>query len=75
MRPYRDSDNNSNILGYEYGEDWIRIYFKNNSKYEYQDGPVGQFIINKMKYLADQGDGLNAFINEHKPKYSSKNKH
>jgi len=72
MKIYRDYDNDSNIIGYEYGEDWIRIYFKDNSEYEYVGGGCTQYMINKMKYLADQGDGLNAFINKNKPPYSSK---
>lgn len=72
MKPYRDWDNDSNILGYEYGENWIKIYFKDNSEYEYSEGLVTQFMINQMKHLADHGDGLNAFINKNKPRYSSK---
>jgi len=72
MKTYRDRDNNSNIAGYEYGEDWIRIYFKDDSEYEYSSEYVTQYMIDQMKYLADQGDGLNAYINKNKPKYSSK---
>jgi len=72
MKNYRDSDNNSNILGYEYGEDWIKVYFKDNSEYEYTDGSTSQFVINQMKHLADCGDGLNSYISKNKPPYSSK---
>ena len=72
MKTYRDWDNDSNILGYEYGEDWIRIYFKDNSEYEYSGNGCGQYQINQMKYLADHGDGLNAYINKEKPPYSNK---
>ena len=72
MKTYRDWDNDSNIMGYEYGEDWIRVYFKDNSEYEYASGGCTQYVINQMKLLADQGDGLNAFISKNKPAYSSK---
>lgn len=72
MKTYRDSDNDSNIKGYEYDENWIRVYFKDDSEYEYSDGTVTQYMIDQMKHLADSGDGLNAFINQHKPRYSSK---
>ena len=72
MKTYTDRDNNSNIAGYEYGEDWIRIYFKDDSEYEYSGEYMTQYMIDQMKYLADQGDGLNAYINKNKPKYSSK---
>lgn len=72
MKTYKDSNSNSNILGYEYGEDWIRIYFKDNSEYEYTGNSVSFYVLNQMKQLADLGDGLNAFINKEKPPYSSK---
>lgn len=72
MQTYKDQDKNSNIIGYEYGEDWIRIYFKDHSEYDYSGSSCGQFQINQMKYLADQGDGLNAYINKEKPPYSHK---
>ena len=72
MKTYRDGDNNSNIMGYEYGESWIRVYFRDNSEYEYTGGSCTQYTINQMKLLADQGDGLNSFISKNKPPYSSK---
>ena len=34
MKNYTDRDNNSNIEGYEYGEDWIRVYFKDNLRHQ-----------------------------------------
>lgn len=72
MKPYRDSDNNSNIEAYEYGDDWITIRFKGNSEYEYTGNGVSFYVLNQMKHLADSGDGLNAFINKEKPPYSNK---
>ncbi|HCC06182.1 TPA: hypothetical protein DEP94_02410 [Candidatus Nomurabacteria bacterium] len=72
MKTYTDGDNDSNIMGYDYGESWIRVYFKDNSEYEYAGGEVGQYVIDQMKYLADSGEGLNSFIGKNKPKYSSK---
>lgn len=72
MKPYKDRDNNSNILGYEYGERWIKVYFKDNSEYEYSGSGCSQYMIDQMRYLADQGEGLNAYINKNKPLYSSK---
>jgi hypothetical protein len=72
MKPYRDTDNDSNIEAYEYGEDWITIRFKDDSEYEYEGSRITHYKLNQMKVLADRGDGLNAFINENKPPYSSK---
>lgn len=72
MKPYKDTDNDSNIEAYEYDEDSITIRFKDESVYEYTGDCVTPYMLNQMKALADAGDGLNAFINEHKPPYSSK---
>ena len=72
MKTYKDTDSDSNIEAYEYGEDWITIRFKDSSEYEYTGSGVTPYMLNQMKALADAGDGLNAFINENKPPYSSK---
>ncbi len=72
MKPYKDSDKNSNIEAYEYGDDWIAICFKDKSEYKYTTSRVRFNVLNQMKLLADRGDGLNAFINKEKPLYSSK---
>ena len=72
MQNYTDRDNNSNIQGYEYGDGWITVYFKDGSSYTYTDSSAGHSTIQEMKQLADYGDGLNSFINRHRPNYESK---
>ncbi|MBL4644628.1 MAG: hypothetical protein JKX80_02055 [Candidatus Pacebacteria bacterium] len=72
MQSYKDTDNDSNIEAYEYDENSITIRFKDNSEYEYIGDSVSFYVLNQMKALADAGDGLNAFINENRPPYSSK---
>lgn len=72
MKPYKDTDNDSNIEAYTYDENSVTIRFKDNSEYEYTGNGVSFYVLNEMKALADAGDGLNSFINEHKPAYSSK---
>ena len=63
MTPYKDINGDSGVLGYEYGEDWIRIQFKGGGIYEYRASNIGVGNLSIMKQLADSGDGLNAFIN------------
>lgn len=63
MRKYRDYDHDSNVSEYEYGEDYIRVQFKDGSTYEYTSASAGTSNIEEMKRLADCGDGLNSFIN------------
>ena len=72
MKHYTDRDNNSNIKGYEYGDGWITVYFKDDSGYTYSDSSAGASIINEMQNLADCGDGLNSFISTNRPRYESK---
>lgn len=63
MEKYRNINNNSDIEGYECGEDWIFIIFTNGDHDKYTYGCVGYYNLEKMKKLADRGSGLNSFIN------------
>lgn len=72
MKSYFDSDNNSNIDAYEYGDDYITVRFKNSSIYTYTCMSAGSSAIEEMKRLADCGDGLNSYISKYKPRYQSK---
>lgn len=62
MKAYMDTDGDSGISAYDYGDDWIKVLFKGGQTYEYQASKIGQANINTMKALADAGDGLNSFI-------------
>lgn len=59
---YRDINGDSGISAYKYGNDWIRVQFRNGGVYEYQASKIGQSHINELKRLADSGDGLNTYI-------------
>ena len=72
MQHYIDSDNNSNICAYDYGDDYIIVEFKDGSQYKYTYGSAGVSDIEEMKRLADCGDGLNSFISKNKPDYARK---
>lgn len=62
MKVYKDINGDSGISAYEYGDDWIRVQFKDGKTYEYRASKVGQAHITAMKPLADTGDGLNSYI-------------
>ncbi len=64
MKQYRDFDKDSGIAAYDCGPDWIHVQFKTGSVYEYTYSSAGQRNIEKMKRLANSGDGLNSFINK-----------
>lgn len=69
MPIYIDIDNDSGILSYEYGADWITVEFERGAQrhYKYTFASAGSFHINHMKTLADQGEGLNSYINRNVP--------
>lgn len=65
MPQYRDVDGDSGIIGYEYGQDWIEVEFEKgaNRFYRYTYLSTGSDHVEKMKRLADAGEGLNSYIN------------
>lgn len=63
MQRYSDIDRDSGVVAYENGSDFIRVQFSDGSIYLYSYRSAGSGKIEKMKSLADRGDGLNAYIN------------
>ena len=63
MEHYKNLDGNSGIVGYEIGEDFIRVQFSGGSIYLYTYASAGAHNVEQMKQLARNGKGLNAFIN------------
>lgn len=64
MPRYRDIDGDSGILSYHYGADWISVEFERGAQrhYRYTYASAGSFHVERMKALADQGEGLNSYI-------------
>lgn len=62
MEAYKDINGDSGVAAYDYGDDWIKVQFKDGNTYEYQAANIGQAHITNMKKLADAGDGLNSYI-------------
>lgn len=63
MDIYRDVDGDSGVHAYEIGADFIRVQFSTGVVYLYTYASAGMQNIERMKQLARNGDGLNAFIN------------
>jgi hypothetical protein len=73
MKPYSNRGGDSGIVAYEYNATSIRVRFSDHAVYEYTAASAGQSKIDKMKRLADAGEGLNSFINRNvKFQYSRK---
>ena len=74
MQIYRDWDNDSNIVSYEIGNNYIVVEFRSGRYrfYKYTTFSTGSYNIAEMQRLAIAGDGLNEFISKYKPRYESK---
>jgi hypothetical protein len=65
MPRYRDIDHDSGVISYEIGTDWIEVVFASGRTrhYLYTYRSAGIPAVEKMKKLAESGEGLNSFIN------------
>lgn len=66
MTQYRNLSGKSNIISYETTDDSILVVFAsgNHRNYLYNRIRPGKAIVDKMKALAEQGYGLNTYINK-----------
>ena len=65
MEIYSDRGLDSGITHYEIGHESIAIRFRHGGTYVYTSASAGGYHIQNMQKLARQGDGLNAYINDH----------
>ena len=65
MTPYRAGEDDSGIVAYACGPDWIDIRFRHGGTYRYDDRHPGALHVMEMQRLAEAGDGLNTYINQH----------
>jgi hypothetical protein len=78
MQPYKNLSGQSGIELYVYENDSITVKFKEKNKsghdtYKYTYQSAGNDSIEKMKGLADIGQGLHTYINQEvRKKYDSK---
>ncbi|MEL5375313.1 hypothetical protein ABK864_19990 [Serratia marcescens] len=64
MQVYKDINNDSGVRGYELDDTSITVWFdKTTRSYTYSYASAGAENVETMKRLAENGDGLNAFIN------------
>jgi len=65
MERYKNLGGNSDIYGYEIGQDSISVQFNDGSVYLYTSQSAGNINISNLQQLAIAGRGLNSFINTH----------
>jgi hypothetical protein len=65
MQRYRNYSGTSGVLGFEIGDDFIRLEYVRGGTYTYSYESAGKENVEEMKRLAVKGSHLNAFINRH----------
>ncbi|MGK3986480.1 hypothetical protein WME99_25770 [Sorangium sp. So ce136] len=70
---YHNHGGSSGVDTYKIEEESIEIAFKGGGTYLYAYQATGRQNVERMKFLARSGRGLNAFINTHvKNKYAKR---
>lgn len=66
MERYRNSGGDSGVSAYEIGSDYIIVKFSGTARtYRYSYRKAGQNNVENLKRLAQNGSGLNSYINNH----------
>lgn len=69
---YKNLSKRSGVDSYNNKRGSLTIEFKDGSLYEYTNASAGAYRMKKMRQLAQQGKGLNGFINKSvKKRYSA----
>lgn len=64
MEPYKNLGQDSGVIAYEPGPDYIDVVFSDGAVYRYDYGNPGAEATENMKNLAAAGRGLNTYINQ-----------
>lgn len=73
MEKYQNLGGDSGVIFYEINDESIKVWFNDGKWYFYTYTSAGSSNIEEMKRLAQQGQGLNAYINQYvRDKYESK---
>ena len=73
MPAYKNVSGKSGVASYEIYEDAIVVTFHAGGPYLYNNEAPGKALVEEIKRLAEAGEGLNTFINQHvKKNYAKK---
>jgi hypothetical protein len=74
MKTYKSkSGKKSGVIGYEIGNDFIKVKFSNRTQYLYSYLSAGISAVEIMKKLAVYSEGLSTFISQNKPSFEKEN--
>ncbi|KAF0208126.1 MAG: hypothetical protein FD171_1283 [Actinobacteria bacterium] len=62
---YANTDDDSDVTAYRCGPGYIEVRFSDDTEYLYTNESAGLDNVSNMQWLASEGDGLNAYINDY----------
>lgn len=62
---YQDRSGNSGVEFYALGPRFVRLWFRDGKGYEYDFSKPGRAHVEAMKRLAEAGQGLATYVNQH----------
>ena len=65
MKSYEDRSGRGGITGYEILPDGIILEFNYKDEYLYDYSKPGKEHVEQMKILAERGEGLTTYVNQH----------
>jgi hypothetical protein len=74
MRHYKNINQGSSVLAYEYGNEWITIEYVTGNLHTYKYADAGRSHVESMKKYADKGKGLDSYISQHHLRRKSQQK-
>ncbi len=66
------SGKKSGVTGYELGDTHIAVQFVKGTRYKYSYDSAGEDVIEHMKKLAINQEGLSTYIAQNEPRFESK---
>ena len=63
MKRYMNLGGDSGVVAFSIGADYIIVKFRDSTCYTYTYASAGIDVIERMKALAEAGEGLNSYIN------------
>ena len=64
MQPYQDRDGDQNIVGYDDGEDFIRLHYADGAIIEFRPPHIDLAHVINLRQLAKLGDGLPRYLEQ-----------
>ena len=62
---YKDLSGSGGVTGYKFVPKGIILQFKFNELYLYDESKPGKEHVEQMKILAERGEGLTTYVNQH----------